>query len=207
MKEPNDSSRPSVSPGPPALEARSLSVEYDGTPALRDVSVAVARGELVSVLGPNGAGKTTLIKALTGVLREVRGEVLVLGRPLRSYRRPDLGRTLAFLPQATPESLPFTVRDLVMMGRFPYLRRFEMERPRDGEIVRRAMELMGVERFGGRYLMELSGGEVKRVYIAQAIAQESDILVLDEPTANLDINYQVEIFRMLQRFNREMGKT
>jgi iron complex transport system ATP-binding protein len=174
---------------------------------LHDLSLCIARGAFVAVLGPNGAGKTTLVRALTGVLRDIGGEVRLLGRPLGSYRRTDLSRALAFLPQSVPDSLPYRVRDLVMMGRAPYLRRFEMERVHDTEIADRAMRLMGIEGFSDRHLVELSGGEVKRVFIAQALAQESDILVLDEPTASLDINYQVEIFSMLRQFNREMGKT
>jgi iron complex transport system ATP-binding protein len=191
----------------PVLEAKGLSVHFDGNRVLHGISMKILRGEFVAVLGPNGAGKTTLIRALTGVLRDIRGDVFLCGKPTRSYRRGEFGRILSFLPQTNAVTLPFTVRDLVMMGRFPYLRRFELARPHDGDIVHDAMKLMGIERFGARHLMELSGGEVKRVFIAQAIAQEADILVLDEPTANLDINYQLEIFRMLQRFNREMGKT
>jgi iron complex transport system ATP-binding protein len=114
---------------------------------------------------------------------------------------------VSFLPQDPQTSHPFLVRDIVMMGRFPYLRRFEMESTHDIEVVQNAMRLMGIENLAMRRLGELSGGEVKRVFIAQAIAQESDILFFDEPIANLDINYQNEIFKMLKKFNEEMGKT
>jgi len=189
------------------IETHNLFVGYDGTAVLQDISLDVAEGEFLSILGPNGAGKTTLIKALTGVIRDVRGHIYLYGRPLTAYRKKEFARHVAFLPQDLPSSLPYLVRDIVMMGRFPYLKRFEMEKPRDTRIVRESMQMLGLEKFAGRHLSELSGGELKRVFIAQAIAQESNVLFLDEPTANLDINYQVEIFKLLQKFNEEMNKT
>lgn len=190
-----------------AIEARNLSVNYDGNQVLRDFYISIYEGDFISILGPNGAGKTTLMKALTGVIKNATGEILIFGKPLRYYRRRDFARHVSFLPQDPQVSLPFLVRDIVMMGRFPYMRRFEMEGPHDSEVVEYAMKLMGIENLAMRRLGELSGGEVKRVFIAQAIAQESDILFLDEPIANLDINYQSEIFRMLKKFNEEMNKT
>ncbi len=189
------------------IETRNLFVGYDGRSVLHDISLAVVEGEFLSILGPNGAGKTTLIKALTGVIRDVRGDLTLYGRPLHAYRKKEFARHVSFLPQNLSSSLPYLVRDIVMMGRYPYLKRFEMEKPRDARIVREAMQMLGLEKFAGRHLSELSGGELKRVFIAQAVAQESSILFLDEPTANLDINYQVEIFKLLQKFNEEMNKT
>jgi iron complex transport system ATP-binding protein len=190
-----------------AIEAKNLSVSYNENKVLRDFSITIYEGDFTSILGPNGAGKTTLMKALTGVIKNVTGEIFIFGKPLRYYKRRDFARHVSFLPQDPQISLPFLVRDIVMMGRFPYLRRFEMEGPHDSEVVDYAMRLMGIENLASRRLGELSGGEVKRVFIAQAIAQESDILFLDEPIANLDINYQNEIFRMLKKFNEEMKKT
>ncbi|MFW6137825.1 MAG: ABC transporter ATP-binding protein [Spirochaetota bacterium] len=190
-----------------AVEAHNLYVSYNGTPALDNVSITVDQGEFLSVLGPNGSGKTTLIKALTGIIKDIKGEVLLFNRPLWWYRRRDFARFISFLPQNPPVTLPFMVKDIVLMGRFPYLKRFQLERPHDNEACEHAMELMGITHLAHRHLMELSGGEIKRVFIAQAIAQESNILFLDEPTANLDINYQIEIFKMLKKFNEEMNKT
>ncbi len=190
-----------------AVKARGLTVSYDDCPVVRGVSLDIREGEFLSILGPNGAGKTTLVRALTGIIKDVGGEVLLSGKKLHEYSRREFARSVSFLPQMPPVSLPFVVSDIVMMGRFPYLRRFEMEKPRDAEIVRNAMRLMGIEQYAKRHLMELSGGEVKRVFIAQAVAQESDILFLDEPTAGLDIAYQAEIFKMLRDFNENLGKT
>lgn len=190
-----------------AIEAKNLHVSYNGTPILKNISISVGEGEFVSILGPNGSGKTTLIKALTGIIKDVKGAVTLFGRSLGSYNRREFARYVSFLPQNLPLSIPFLVKDIVMMGRSPYLGRFEMEKPQDVRAVERAMTLLDIYHLAKRHLMELSGGEIRRVFIAQAVAQESNILFLDEPTANLDINYQVEIFRMLKKFNEEMNKT
>jgi iron complex transport system ATP-binding protein len=189
------------------VEAQHIKVRYDGEDVLKDVSLAIAEREFVSILGPNGSGKTTLIRALLGLIGVSRGDVRMFGRPVSSFKRRELAMRVSFLPQNPPVSLPFLVEDIVMMGRFPYLRRFEMEQAGDLEAVGRAMMIMGIGHLARRHLTELSGGEIKRVFIAQAVAQESDILFLDEPTASLDINYQVEIFKMMKKFNDEMRKT
>jgi iron complex transport system ATP-binding protein len=189
------------------IQAEHINVEYDGEYALRGVSLEIEEGDFISILGPNGSGKTTLIRALLGLVGVREGSVMFFDRPVTAYRPRELAMRVSFLPQNPPVTLPFLVRDIVMMGRFPYLGRFETERERDVKAVEHAMDIMGVRKLARRHLAELSGGEVKRVFIAQAVAQESDILFLDEPTASLDINYQVEIFKMLETFNGEMGKT
>jgi iron complex transport system ATP-binding protein len=193
--------------GSPAVEARGLSFAYNGARVLSGVRLDIGDGEFASILGPNGAGKTTLIKILTGVIRDFDGEVSVYGRRIQTYRRRELARCLSLLTQNPPVTLPFLVRDVVMMGRSPHLGRFEMEKPHDREAVEQAMGLLDISNLADRNLTELSGGEVKRVFIAQAVAQESKILFLDEPTAGLDINYQIEIFKILKTFNDRFGKT
>jgi iron complex transport system ATP-binding protein len=189
------------------IQAKRISVEYDGEYALRGVSVEIVKGDFISILGPNGSGKTTLIRALVGLVGVTEGAVRFFDRPVTDFRPRELAKRVSFLPQNPPVTLPFLVRDIVMMGRFPYLGRFEIERERDVAATEHAMDIMGIRQLARRHLTELSGGEVKRVFIAQAVAQESDILFLDEPTASLDINYQVGIFKMLETFNEEMGKT
>ena len=184
-----------------------INFSYNGTSIVNDISLSIKEGEFLSILGPNGAGKTTLIKILTGVIKDITGEVFLYSKPLQYYKRREFAKIVSFLPQNPEINLPFQVRDVVMMGRFPYIKRFEMERPKDSEVVEYAMKLLNIDHLGKRHLMELSGGEVKRVFIAQAIAQESKILFLDEPTANLDINYQIEIFRILKDFNVRLNKT
>ena len=185
----------------------SINFRYNGTTIVNNITLNIKEGEFLSILGPNGAGKTTLIKILTGVIKDIEGEVYLYSRPLHHYKRREFARIVSFLPQNPEINLPFQVKDVVMMGRFPYIGRFEMEKPRDTEVVEYAMKLLNIDHLAKRHLMELSGGEVKRVFIAQAIAQESKILFLDEPTANLDINYQIEIFRILKDFNTRLNKT
>ena len=190
-----------------AYGVKNLKFSYNGTNIINDISLNIMEGEFLSLLGPNGAGKTTLIRILTGVIKDIEGEVLLYSKPIHHYRRREFAKTVSFLPQNPEVNLPFQVRDVVMMGRFPYIKRFEMERPRDIEVAEYAMKLLSIDHLAKRHLKELSGGEVKRVFIAQAIAQESKILFLDEPTANLDINYQIEIFKILKDFNRRLNKT
>jgi len=188
-------------------KVNNIKFSYNGTPIINNISLDIMEGEFLSLLGPNGAGKTTLIKILTGVIKDIEGDVYLYSRPIHHYRRREFASLVSFLPQNPEINLPFQVKDVVMMGRFPYIKRFEMERPRDTEVVGYAMKLLNIDHLAKRHLVELSGGEVKRVFIAQAIAQESKILFLDEPTANLDINYQIEIFRILKDFNTRLNKT
>ncbi len=188
-------------------KAHNINFSYNGVKIIDDISLEIKEGEFLSLLGPNGAGKTTLIKILTGVIKDVDGEVFLYSKPLNYYRRREFARFVSFLPQNPELNIPFKVRDVVMMGRYPYVKRFEMEGPEDIKVVDYAMKLLNIDHLGNRHLLELSGGEVKRVFIAQAIAQESKVLFLDEPTANLDINYQVEIFKMLKDFNKRLNKT
>jgi iron complex transport system ATP-binding protein len=189
------------------LEAKNLWASYNGSQVLRDVSLCINERDFTSILGPNGSGKTTLIKALTGLIKPVSGNVTLFGKPVNAYKRREFARYVSILPQNPSVTLPFLVKDIVMMGRFPYLGRFEIEKGSDITAVEEAMRIMDIQRLAKRHLMELSGGEMKRVFIAQAVAQQSEILFLDEPTANLDINYQLEIFKLLKRFNEQMKKT
>jgi len=190
-----------------AIEAEGLHFGVNGYKILKGIDIDIDDGEFISILGPNGAGKTTLIKVLLGLYRGDDGDVYIFGKRLKSYRKKDLAKIVSFLPQSPSMDIPFQVRDIVMMGRAPYIKRFEFESRRDREAAEYAMELLNISHLASRHLVELSGGEVKRVFIAQALAQESRILFLDEPTANLDIKYQVEIFNILKNFNEKLKKT
>lgn len=190
-----------------AVKAEGLCFGVNGYRILNGINIEIEDGDFISILGPNGAGKTTLIKVLMGLYRGEKGDVYIFGKRLKYYRKKDLAKIVSFLPQSPSMDIPFQVRDIVMMGRAPYIRRFEFESRRDKEAAEYAMELLNISHLASRHLMELSGGEVKRVFIAQALAQESKILFLDEPTANLDIKYQVEIFNILKNFNEKLKKT
>jgi iron complex transport system ATP-binding protein len=191
----------------PALEVSGVSLRLEGKEILRDVSFAVRRGEYLSIVGPNGAGKTTLLKCIDRLLAGATGRIEVLGRPLESYGRKELAKRLSYVPQADGRVFPFTVRQFVLMGRYPYLSPFTSV-DRDGRrAVDEAMELTGTGQFAGRRLDTLSSGERQKVYIAAALAQAAEILLLDEPTTFLDYRHQAEIRDVLARVKRASGLT
>jgi len=174
---------------------------------LHDVSFDVDRGTIVGVLGPNGSGKTTLVRIIAGMLRPDSGRVLLDGDPVADLPRRELARRVALVPQETQTTFDFSVIDIVLMGRYPHLGPFELERPADLEIARNALRATGTETLESRSFATLSGGEKQRVIIAAALAQASDILLLDEPTTALDIGYQFEIAALLKRLNADHGTT
>jgi iron complex transport system ATP-binding protein len=175
--------------------------------ALAGVSFEVAESEILGVLGPNSAGKTTLIRLLTKVLAPTRGAITIGGVPLASMTRTALARCVAVVPQDVPQGLPFTVEQLVLMGRYPHAPRRFFETPEDLAIAREAMAATGVLDLAATRVGILSGGERQRVALARALAQRPRLLVLDEPTAHLDLRYQVECVALLRRVNRERGTT
>jgi len=180
---------------------------YGDQPVLQNVTLRVARGEFVGLIGPNGCGKTTLLRVLSGVLAPSRGQVRLQGANLRDIGRRQLARTMACLLQRFSLDLPFTVREVVLMGRSPHLPRIGGETRRDFELVQRAMGLTDVSCLADRSITEISGGERQRVLIAMCLAQEPDVLLLDEPTSHLDIRHQVSILDLITRLNRQTGLT
>jgi iron complex transport system ATP-binding protein len=164
---------------------------------LKDVSFDVDRGTIVGLLGPNGSGKTTLVRIIAGMLRPDSGRVLLEGASVNDLPRRDLARRVALVPQETQTTFDFTVLDMVLMGRYPHLGPFELERPADLAIARDALRATGTETLESRAFATLSGGEKQRVIIAAA----------DEPTTALDLGYQFEIAALLKRLNAEHGTT
>jgi iron complex transport system ATP-binding protein len=185
------------------LKATDLSFAYrrDAPRVVNGVSMAVARGELVGILGPNGSGKTTLLKLLGGALEPSAGSVGLDGRPLAGWSRRSLAQRVAFVPQETHAPFDFSVLDIVLMGRYPHLGSFALEGPADLAIARRALESTGTAAFENRSFGTLSGGEKQRVVIASALAQSPELLLLDEPTASLDVGHQLEVRMLLERLN------
>ncbi len=180
-----------------ALEVRGVGFAYRAVPAIDAVSLAVARGEYVGIIGPNGSGKSTLLKLMSGYLSPRAGEVLLNGRPLPAYSRAALGREIAVVRQAEAVTFPFSVMELVLFGRSPYLSGFGFEGDRDLEAARRALARTETSALARRPVTELSGGERQRVMLARALAQEPRILLLDEPAAFLDIRHAVEMYDLL----------
>lgn len=190
----------------PALHTRNLSFAYQERAVLDTVSLSVEHGEMVGILGPNGSGKTTLLRILSAVLPG-KGEVKLKGRNIASYSRRELSRLFAVVQQETRVNFPYTAAEIVLMGRACYHSPFALEGKKDLEVARASMDLTDSLSLSNRYLHELSGGEKQRVMIARALAQEPEILLLDEPSAFLDLKHQVHVFELLRRLNRERGLT
>lgn len=189
------------------LEVHGLTMTYDTHPVLDGADFRVDRGGLVALLGANGAGKSTLLRCISRILQPTGGRILLDGRELKDFDSKEGARLMAVVPQETTADFDFTVEDIVSMGRFPYLGRFQNEGQQDRDIVRRSMEMTGITHLADRSITALSGGEKQRVIIARAVAQQPEILLLDEPTANLDIGYQSMLLGLAARLNREQGVT
>jgi len=195
------------------LRAVDVSFAYGRTggtsvpPVLQNVSAELARGQILGILGPNGSGKTTLLRLLSGTRVPTSGDVLLDEMSLRRSSRRALAQRIAVVPQETQLAFDYTVMEMVLMGRHPHLGLFQLEGPADLAIARDAFGATGTAELEARQFSTLSGGEKQRVVIASALAQSSDILLLDEPTASLDLGYQLEVASLLLRLSRERGIT
>ncbi|MFC1489724.1 ABC transporter ATP-binding protein [Candidatus Latescibacterota bacterium] len=174
---------------------------------MKNISLSVNEGEYVSVIGPNGAGKTTLLKCLMRIYTGGTGHISISGKPIESYKQKELAKLLSYVPQGDSRSLDFTAYEFVMMGRYPYLSPFTSLSGDDKKAVNDALEATETVHLRDRYLNTLSGGERQNVFIAAAIAQGSNILLLDEPTTFLDPKHQYDINKTLKRVNRTQGFT
>jgi iron complex transport system ATP-binding protein len=190
----------------PAIQIRNLVFAYNQRWVLDHLSLFVEKGEMVAILGPNGSGKTTLLKVLSAVLAG-KGEVKLNGKAIRSYGRRELSRLFAVVPQESQINFPYTVAEIILMGRASHHSPLAFEGEKDLEAARKSMELTDTSSLANRYLHELSGGEKQRVIIARALAQEPEILLLDEPSAFLDLRHQVQILELIRQLNREHGLT
>lgn len=186
------------------LEIKNLTAGYSGDPVLRYVNLEIPEGKLTVVAGPNGCGKSTLLKAIAGILPGER-EVVLSGQPLHSLPPKELAKRIAYLPQnrTIPE---ITAQRLVLHGRFPYLSYPRRYRPEDIRIAKESMKTLGIESLADRNLATLSGGQRQKVYLAMALAQDTPVVLLDEPTTFLDIRYQLQLME-LTRLLAEQGKT
>ncbi len=183
--------------------------DYEGgeRPALADVTLHLEPGVLHAVLGPNGSGKSTLLRVMLGELPAASGRVEFEGRELSRWKRREIAREVAFVPQSEPLAFPMTVRALVEMGRYPHTGALGRRSPADEEAVERAMRRAGVLELAARSITTLSGGERQRARIARALAQEPGTLVLDEPTASLDLHFEMETFELMRELAEERAFT
>jgi iron complex transport system ATP-binding protein len=191
----------------PSINVKNLSHSFGEALVLKNISFQVPQRDFFIIIGPNGSGKTTLMKVLSGILKPQNGELKILNRPIDQYHRKALAKTIAFVPQMTFADFPFTVTEIVLMGRSPYLGILGLEQENDLEVANQAIAFTGLENLAHRKLDQLSGGEQQRVFIARAICQEPDIILLDEPTASLDLAYQVRIMDLMEKLKTEKGIT
>lgn len=189
------------------FEIDRLSFAYASRRVLAEVTLAVAEASFTGIVGPNGSGKTTLLELLCGLRRPADGRVRLKGRELASYPRRELARLLALVPQNFYINFPFSVREVVAMGRYPHIPRFGRPGAADRERVAAAMEAAGVAEFAERFVTELSGGERQRVVFARALAQDAPVLLLDEATSNLDIGQALRLLGIAGRSVRAEGRT
>jgi iron complex transport system ATP-binding protein len=189
------------------LEAKGICFSYQDTSVLQDIDVKFSRAKFYGVLGPNGSGKSTLLDVLLGFKRPDKGRVFLNNKDIRKYKKIELARSIAYIPQSYEINFPFTVEEIVTMGRYPYIKRFSFPSKRDLEIVEDIEKQIDIYRFRHRLITELSGGETQRVMIARALAQEAMITLLDEPTSNLDIKHSLKLLGLLKQKVRKESKT
>jgi iron complex transport system ATP-binding protein len=188
-------------------QLQDVGFRYDHPWVLRQCSLGVGEGEILGVIGANGSGKTTLLRMLAGLLRPQEGLVRLQGRDVRSLPPRETARLVALVPQESQVLFPFTVGELVLMGRFVHRRGWGWESADDLRIAREAMQVMEVDHLATRTFHALSGGERHRAVIARALAQQTPILLLDEPTAFLDLKHQIDVYGIVRELNRTRNVT
>lgn len=190
-----------------SISAKNLKFSYYDTPVLKNLNFEIKKNSFISILGPNGAGKSTIVKLISKVLTGYGGEILVEGQNIKDLSQIEIAKKIAVVPQSTSIGFNFSVFETVMMGRYPYLSRFKSESQEDHKIVTEVMKVTRTEIFKDKNYNELSGGEKQRVIIAQTLVQNSPIIILDEPTSHLDINFQIEFMELFFSLFKENKKT
>jgi iron complex transport system ATP-binding protein len=189
------------------IEAKNISAGYHKTEILKNISLDIPKGSFTGIIGRNGAGKSTLLKVLCGLLKPFSGQVFLDGLDVYGISKKTLSKRAAFMPQNVETNFPFTVKEFVMLGRYPYMNIFKIPSEKDYAAADEVLKFTAADAFAQRHVNELSGGEKQRVLIAQTIAQETDIIIFDEPTSHLDIGSQTDILRLLRVLNEKHGKT
>ncbi len=190
-----------------AFAVENLSYAYGSQYVLQNLSFAVPQGEMFIVIGPNGAGKTTLIKLMVGIIKTQTGQIEILQAPIGNYSQKRLAQVSAYVPQGLPVGFPFTVEETVLLGRAPHQKVLGLASQNDLEIAQQAMMFTEIGHLARRKLDQLSGGEQQRVLIARAICQQPQVILLDEPTASLDLSHQIRIMDLMEKLKTEKGVT
>lgn len=186
---------------------KNVTCGYQDFPVLQDISLQIESGEFCALLGPNGAGKSTLLYTIMGYLKPSKGVITIFGKEIECVKHSWLAKQLAFVPQETRSEFDHTVQETVLMGRYPYLGLLQSYSSEDFEVVNSVLEELKLLELKHRWLSEISGGEKQRVLIARALVQQTPFILLDESLSQLDINYQIEIMKLLKAIHRKENKT
>jgi len=189
------------------LEVNNLSAGYENGFVVKDITFSLEKGEFISILGRNGSGKSTLIKALQRLLKNTSGKIRIDNKNIFGLNPRQIAKKIAFVPQIFSYAFEFNAMEIVLMGRYVHQGRLSSPSSSDSHIIEEVMELTQISRLKDKKIAHLSGGERQRVFIARALAQDTPLLFLDEPSSHLDISYQVEIYRILKSLQEEKGKT
>ena len=185
------------------LKIKDVEFSYASVPILKDVCIELRASEMLSVVGPNGAGKSTLLRCIDRILKPQRGSILLDEREIKEMSRMELAKKMGYIPQSSAQVFPATVFDTVLMGRRPHIGWRSNEK--DMKKVLETLQMLNIKSFAMRDINELSGGQQQKVFIARALTQEPDVLLLDEPTSNLDIKHQLEVMDIIKNIVREKG--
>lgn len=189
------------------IDIRNLDYTVGCSHILEDINISFERGKFIGIIGPNGSGKTTLLRHISAWLKPKKNSVIINGKDVLSFSDKELARQMALVAQSSRVEFEFTAMDVVLMGRSPYISRFEDEGEEDLRIAREAMEATHTWHLKDRTASSLSGGELQRVMVARALAQDTDILLMDEPISHLDIQHQIQILDLARKLQREKGLT
>lgn len=190
-----------------AISIKDLKFSYGDTFVLNGINMTLEKGKFYCIIGPNGSGKTTLLKNLQKILKQNKDSIYIQGKDLTAISIKELSKQMATVPQETRMDFDFTVLDMVLMGRSPYIKRFESESKYDLELSQKAMEATNTWKFKNKSVREISGGELQRAIVSRAMVQDTDILLLDEPVSNLDLYHQIAILKTVSGFCRSKGVT
>lgn len=189
------------------IEIKNISLSYDKRVVLEDISLNLKEKSFIGIIGKNGTGKSTLLKAITGLLKPVKGKIFIDNEDVYKMKKNVLAKKISFMPQTMQFDFSFNVKDFVMFGRYPYINMFKLASKDDFKVVEDIMDFTQTTEFATRNINELSGGEKQKVLLAQTLVQQTNIVALDEPTSHLDIGSQATIFKLLKMLNEKYNKT
>ncbi len=189
------------------IEIKNISLSYDKRTVLEDISLNLQDKSFIGIIGKNGTGKSTLLKAITGLLKPVKGTIFIDNKDIYQTSKKILAKKISFMPQTMQFDFSFNVKDFIMFGRYPYINMFKLASKDDFKIVEDVMNFTETAEFSQRNINELSGGEKQKVLLAQTLVQQTNIIALDEPTSHLDIGSQATIFKLLKMLNEKYNKT